>query len=271
MKISPSERVLYSNNPIAEVVCQLRVSRAKELGNSDLDTFRAGLPSGLYPVETEEQPFEILFQVAGSDPATVPAAAPAPKIFHHSSEDAVWRISACSDFIALACTRYSSWNDFQPRMHAAVEAFARCYPAATPTRLGLRYKDVIEREPLGLGRVPWSELVKPFLLGPLLPGALSDTEVPADDEVGSFLQQSIIKLDDCMLLLQSSLLTSVDANRRAFLIDADFFIEGDLDQSMLRDAQVLHEALEQLHNNAGALFRRGITEKLHHALGPSSI
>ncbi|WP_322061987.1 TIGR04255 family protein [Paraburkholderia sp. J63] len=271
MKIAPSNRVKYAHNPLAEVVCQLRFDRLVELDSSEPAEFQAALSNSTYPNRTVEQPVGISLHVATNGPVSVPQLpAPPARVFQFAAADSSWRVSLCSDFVALSTNRYESWDDFQPRMLELVEIFAKCYSGAVPKRLGLRYKDVIERESLGLADTPWHELVKPFLLGPLAPGALSDDSPPDEGEIGNLLLQSRLKLEDCMLLLQSTLLRSIDGGRQAFLIDGDFFTEDATCLEMLRDATVFRGALDKLHNNAGALFQRCITGKLHNALSPES-
>lgn len=269
MKISHSERVQYENNPLAEVICQIRFHRLDELNTSEPTDFSVALASQGYSFSGQEQISEITFAISANGQQV--GAGPSPRfIFHYTSGDGHWRVSVCSEFVALSCNRYSNWSDFLPKMVVATRLFAECFPKAEPSRVGLRYKDVIERESLGLGDAKWHELVKPFLLGPLTPGALADGEVPLDGDVGNMLSQTLLQLDDCRLLLQSAILLSLDKNKRAFLIDADFFEEGDLTPAHLHDEKTLSSCLEKLHTNAGSLFRRCITEKLHAALRPGT-
>jgi uncharacterized protein (TIGR04255 family) len=166
----------------------------------------------------------------------------------------------------LSCFSYQSWDVFYPKFLSLAKCFFANRTEVQPTRLGLRYKDLIEREPLGLDGCAWHELIAPFLLGPLAPNSLADEQVADESDVINFLAQSQFKLDDAMLLLQSSLLATADNERRAFLIDADFYHEGSIQQEVLNDSDLLLKQLESLHSNAGALFRRGITERLHDAL-----
>ncbi|MGE0964716.1 TIGR04255 family protein [Ralstonia pseudosolanacearum] len=269
MKISHSARVQYENNPLAEVICQIRFRRLSELDSTEPASFSAALGEQGYSLSGKEQINEITFEMSESV-QQFGAGKPPRSIFHFASSDANWRISVCSEFVALSCVRYTNWSDFLPRMTAVARTFAACFPYTIPTRVGLRYKDVIEREALDLHGAQWHELVNPFLLGPLMPGALADGEVPLDGDVGNMLSQTLLQLDDCRLLLQSAILMSVDGHKRAFLIDADFFDEGDLAPGHLHEEDALSRCLEKLHNNAGSLFRRCITEKLHAALRPRS-
>ena len=74
-----------------------------------------------------------------------------------------------------------------------------------------------------------------------------------------------------MLLLRSSLLTSIDGSKKAFLIDAEFFYDKNLEIDLLSNRDTLLSRLKTLHENAGALFRRSITERLHDALRPRPV
>lgn len=267
MKIQEYIRVRYANNPIAEVVCQARFPSLPAFTDSLPEPLKIRLADLGYTKESKEQSFSIALTIGAG-------AQNAPKllnIFHFDSEATQHRVSICSDFIALTCTKYSSWDDFRPHFVNAYQTLGDYLAQATPTRLGLRYKDLIERESIGLDDAPWSDLIAPFLLGPLALYSLSDQQATADDSLTTFVSQATIRLDDCMLLLQSSLLRSMDGDRTAFLIDSDFFVEASDNQTLSGKREDLSEALTRLHTNAGSLFRRSITEKLHNALGPTTI
>lgn len=268
MKISPTPRVIYKKNPLAEVVCQIRFERVTTLSGFSGQFYNALSALG-YANKSEEISYNVVIdtlQQQVPEPRTVAS----DTIVHLTKENDAWRVSISPEFLAFTCSNYRDWNGFLPEVVQVVELFSQSVNVPlVVTRLGLRYKDVIEREALGLAHVPWHELINPFLLGALALGALSDDESFDEEGVESQLSQSLLKLDDCKLLLQSSLLTSVINATKAFLIDADFFHELAGDEVLLRGGERLEGMLETLHVNAGALFRRGITEKLHGALGPT--
>lgn len=268
MKIAAlPKRVVYENNPLAEVVCQIRFERLGDFGDAERAALKAEFAAAGYSNYGEEVAVSFVQQVGpvGSTQAHLTKV----HVSSFISDDGFWRIGVCPEFVALTCVKYSSWHDFLPRLQVAVNAFISKHPAIKPTRIGLRYKDLIEREQLGLEGVAWHELIRPFLLGPLSPNALAEGQTPADADVGTFLSQTLLKLDDeAMVLLQSSLLTAADGKRRAFLIDADFFNEGVSVADIVTKPDLMRARLEGLHANAGALFYRGITERLHNALHP---
>lgn len=271
MKIQTYDRVQYDHNPLAEVICQVRFPFAHSLSDAVPDNLLSSLATLGYTERSEEQVFSISIAFPPQAQAEAPQnRVPISKIFHFASVSEAFKVSICADFVALSCTKYLNWEDFRPRFLAAYKVVLDAINPAYPVRIGLRYKDVIERESLGLDGVAWSELIKPFLLGPLGACALSEDKSNAEDSVAAFITQATIRLDECDLVLQSALLRSADGDRAAFLIDSDFFAENG-DPECYKDDEQLVSLLAHLHNHAGSLFRRGITETLHAALGPRPI
>lgn len=269
MRIEAFDRVEYEHNPLAEVVCQVAFEQLESLTD---DTFNALRPifAGMGYSETQQigmtvgLPAGIVVAGSGGEPQIRQQV----RVDHFGTADGAWKVSVSPDFIALTCLKYSRWTDFLPRMLAAGRAFGGLCPTVSPVRLGLRYKDVVEREALGLEGTPWHELIEPFLLGPLAPNALANGQTPSEDEIENFVSQCVLKLDNSMAFLQSALLRSIDGARRAFMIDSDFFNATELEPDLLTNSELLEARLHALHQNAGALFHRGITKTLHNALRP---
>jgi uncharacterized protein (TIGR04255 family) len=271
MKIQSYDRVQYNHNPLAEVICQVRFPYAPSLSDAIPESILSSLAALGYTERSEEQVFSISIAIPPQAQAETPLnRQPTSKIFHLATASEAFKVSICADFVALSCNKYLSWEDFRPRFIAAYKVVRDAINPAFPVRIGLRYKDVIEREPLGLDGVAWSELIKPFLLGPLGACALSDDKSNSEDSVAAFVTQATLRLDECDLVLQSALLRSAEGDRTAFLIDSDFFADNNDPECYKEDEQLL-ALLGHLHNHAGSLFRRGITETLHAALGPRPI
>lgn len=268
MKIVPSQRVEYKNNPLAEVVCQVRFERINEFASSLPKTIESDLIAQGYSVTTTEETLHLSVPLAHTDGSQPFAQKTSLKIFQFEEPNREWKVSVCSEFIAVTCLRYTRWNDFLPRMLRCVSMFNASIPAAKLIRIGLRYKNVIEREAIGLAGTPWQELIDGSLLGPLGCSRLFDDDRVDESSIPVFFSQTSMQLDDCGVLLQSALLHSQNGDRKAFLIDADFYIDSDIDQDRMRSPDKLGSDLDRLHSSTGALFRRVITEKLHHALGP---
>lgn len=266
MKIKQSPRVFYKNNPLVEVLCQIRFDRVLSLVNSAPEAFQRKF-SDKYPHLKVEQVANFQVTFGGGQALENSAQAAAPPIYHFFSKDRTFKVSVNAEFLTVGCEVYERWEIFRESVLEVVNGFLEIYPEAVPRRVGLRYKDLIVRESLGLTGVPWSKLLTPFVAGIFSVDDFFEVPPTLEDE-GKIQQaaQATLELDECGLLVQSALLRSSDGKAQsAFLIDSDFFRESP--RYELSNASI-PENLEALHSNADALFRRCITEVLHHALGP---
>jgi uncharacterized protein (TIGR04255 family) len=273
MKIKQSDpkRVVYKHNPLVEVLCQIRVERVLRLDTGAPDAFQQKF-AAKYPKLIEEQVASFQVVVGPGQPGAVdqlptPAAA---KIYHFISADERTKVSVSADFVSFSCEVYERWESFKEQALEAFFGFLEIYPEAAPARIGLRYKDLIVRENLGLQGTPWSQLLTPFVSGVFaVEDFLEEPLTVADEARIQQASQATLRLDECGLLVQSTMLRSAYAEpQTAFLIDSDFF--RDSSSYDLRPGKT-SENLEALHGNAYALFRRCITETLHNALGPTPI
>ena len=270
MKIAPTPRVIYGKNPLAEVVCQIRFQRL-DLPATALEQLQQSLEGRGYSQRHNESSVNVVIETLQESAPPVPRIVDGDNIHHFSQPDGSSKVSISHEFIAFTSTNYRSWDGYLPELLQAVTDFNNEVGTLAVTRIGLRYRDVIERSVLGLEGTPWHELINPFLLGPLANDALCEEGELDEDAFESQVSQCLMRLDGCSLLLQTSLLTSVADASKAFLIDADFFHEMDSNEecgNAATSSKELVALLETLHSNAGALFRRAITEKLHDALSP---
>ena len=269
MKIKPSKRVKYDNNPLIEVLCQVRFDRISELEHGGPEAFQRKF-AHKYPKPIVENVATFQVVIGGGQPLEgVPQTTSAP-IHHFLSEDQKVKVSVNAEFVTFSCEEYGRWEDFKRNALEAIEGFLEIYPQAVPRRIGLRYKDLIVRERLGLTGRPWSELVTPFVAGIFAVDDFFEAPPTVDDEAHiQQASQATLQLDECGLLVQSAMLKSADgAAQSAFLIDSDFFRESP--KYGLSNAEISND-LEALHANADALFRRCITKVLHDALGPNDL
>jgi uncharacterized protein (TIGR04255 family) len=269
-------RVLYQNNPLVEVICQARFRRSEIL--TPPEGFLTDLATAGYSKTFSLAPINIQVNVAGQGAGGIEhhIAVPAPEVgglhsFNCTTEDDNWTVSFNAENLSLSCKNYTTWSEFRPRFIEAQKLYGKWYPQSKAVRLGLRYKDVIDREKLGLVQKQWHSLIQPFLLGALSVGVFADGETIPESRVSGCLTQAIVALDDCSLTLQTALLRAVsDQSKTAFLIDSDFSKNSEEILDLAYSDDILNSSLEALHENAGAMFRRVITEELHGALGPIS-
>ena len=265
MKIKSTERVIYSKNPLVEVVCQIRFSPLLQLQEESPRSFQEQFCVTHYPILeiTGEQNVSIRLDALRNENVEAKQSKVA-SIYHFYSPDKKWKLSVSSVFITLTCYEYERWEIFSAKFYEAVEAFFRIYPVKFCERVGLRYRDIIEREKLGLTQVPWKNLLHPYVTGffaadDMIKGGLLDEE-----NVISQVNQSVLKLEDCGLLLNIGLLFNPEDKTTAFMIDSDYHVENLIELT----ASNIETTCTSLHNNAGGFFRHCITPQLHAALDP---
>lgn len=269
MKIKQFDRVIYQNNPLVEVVCQVTFRRNAAIEGDRLAQLRDSPIGQDYPVfESNEQ--AAVQVIVGDQGKTEAKSTALPTLFHMSSADGEWKISVCSDYLALSARNYLTWNEFLPRFRLAFQNLTERYGFPSINRVGLRYRDVIERETIGLAGVRWSDLLSDFVLGPIGANKVEEESAFAEHDVQQHNSQSLIRFAGTKVLLQAGLLYAVeDSSRHAFMLDSDFHEQWDGAEDPPRSEQELDAVLDNLHGNAGALFRACIKEKLHDALGPT--
>ncbi len=255
-----SPRVLYDNNPLELVICQLRYPTILRIDAEPPAAFQDAI-RGRYP---------LLRQTSGpSLPAELPpevkalvgrlSPGPAETAYDFTSDDERWTIGLTRDFIALTTRRYERWQEFKDRLRELLQVFAEQYHPAFFGRVGLRYRDVITPSALGLEGQAWSEMLQPQIAGELVNPQVAQAAEQCTREL-------TLKLEpEGRVHIQHGIAERSDTKERTYLIDADFFTE---ERTSLEDA---YNKLDNFNRHAGRLFRWCITEQLHTALGPNPI
>jgi len=264
MAFEKAERVIYKNNPLIQVICQLRFPRIlsiNEKAPADFqDSIRKDYPVYAVAVEQEQQ----LTIEAAKDPAPKVIQGERINNYSFSSADDIWRINLTSTFLSLSTSRYTRWEDFCSHLKKPLDALNAVYSPAFYERIGLRYVDAYCRSALNLdANMPWTELIKPFALGFL------SSEIAV--EVKGYSSTSDINLGNgAMARVVASMGFVGNAvfqqnPELSFIVDSDFFYDS---KKAISELEV---SLDNLHNHANNLIRSIITEKLHEAMEPESI
>jgi uncharacterized protein (TIGR04255 family) len=250
-----SERIVFEQNPLAEVICQLTFPTILAIA--------AESPSGFQELIREHYP---IYERAGLNlppgASEIISQFPIPigiDIVTHRflTEDRSCQVALNRDFIAVTVNNYERWEDFQATLGEAKTAFENAYRPAFYTRLGLRYRDVVDRESLGLGDRPWSALINPSVLGLL--GAEADIQ----RGIKAIRGEVIVELDEppgAAVKLSHGLGDQKEGGQ-SYVVDADWFVTGRNDPGEVMDV------LGRINRQAGDLFRWAITPELRNGLG----
>lgn len=247
------ERVVYDRAPLAEVVMQLRFPLLLALED------RA--PAQFQEMIINEYP---KLRILGGLQFTLgPGVAESQQVRQSKSyafENANTRqtVAISANSITLTTNNYPGWPDFSSSFFALLEKFLKCYKIHESNRIGLRFRNVIDLEAIGLVDKPWDDLVNIRFLGLFGSELLRDVDLTS---FGTFIQ---IKLNDIGMAIQTGLAAKVNSAYRPFVLDFDYFIEGD----MVIEVDEVGKQFNRLHSFSGPMFRSSITEDLHNALVP---
>ena len=266
MKIKSSEKFMYAKNPLIQVLAQIRFDRCQSLMSGPTEAQKRVFANSGFVTETIEQSASIQIEFGSNAGESTPPIAPIPIVFHYGAVDEQSKLSVCADFIAVSCTKYVDWTQFKSLLLPAFTGFAELNTHLKVNRVGLRYRDLIERENLGLQGVPWSELLAPIICGVFGAEDFFQDDLIEEAGVEQQVTQVLLNFRESKLLLQSALLRSTgEQPTQAVLIDTDFYRE--LPEKTA--SSMVGNIIESLHKNADAAFRCCIKEKLHVAFGPT--
>lgn len=252
-------RCIYRINPLADVICQLRFPEILTIAANPpvefQEAIRAEFPQFL---RRQETPAPKLTGTPGNlslqnQPATIN--------YQFTSADGVWRVNLTSRFISLACSKYTRWEDFAGHMDKPLAAFIQIYKPAYFERIGLRYLNFISRFDLRLEGTPFSQLISPCYLGPLMEEDVNETSASrcsVDAEI-SIRGGCRVKLHAGPGLVKRN---GKQEQEVKFIFDQDLYMPGQVPVNLSAGA------LQILHSQANAIFRNAITDTLHKAMEP---
>lgn len=263
MPFPESPRVFYKDNPLAEVICQLRFPIILRISTDQLASFQDRIRDD-YPLYEPDEPMSKFPQLAKEFTAFMEQLnlpkMPGEITHKFYNKDKSRHVAIAQNFLAIAESKYHDWNSFREEMTKVEQVIKELYNPSFYTRIGLRYQDIISRDKLGLNNEDWSTLLKPYIIAEL-----------GDERVSSSLEsiqtRSVFQIPDIQgarVNLNHGIIINATTDEKCYIIDADFFIE---DKEGLNEPFTILDGFNKL---AGRLFRWAITDKLHEAMGPEN-
>jgi uncharacterized protein (TIGR04255 family) len=253
MPFPASPRVVYENNPLVEVICQLRFPPILRIDAEPPAQFQDRIRTQ-FPLLEEKSALGIPDEIANVFAMEMKTT----KNYHFNSTDGEWTVNLTRDFFALTARRYKRWEEFREHLATPLEAFITLYTPVYFTRVGLRYRDLIKRSTLRLAQRPWEDLLEPHILGPL---AKPEVSRHTDLQRSEFR----IALTEGVGTVHVRHGLHRDGEEPCYVIDCDFYNDS---QTGTGDA---YARLDHFKRRAGRLFRWCIKESLHRAMGPREI
>ena len=264
MPFPPASRVIYQNNPLDRVICQLRFPPILKIDTeipaefqnrirnqfpnfSETLGFKVELPDAMKGAI----PPEILEQVTQSS---------GKKNYEFISEDGHWKINLTRTFMALTAYKYKRWEEFKEKLSTLLYSLIDIYAPSYYSRIGLRYVNVINRSVLHLEDVSWSELLQPYILGLVGSSELHNhiKGLECKYEVGLSDGESVARI--VTMFVQAT-----KNNETCFMIDNDFFSEN---KTTIESAI---DKLDYFNERSSRLIQWCITKRLHQAMEPQTL
>jgi uncharacterized protein (TIGR04255 family) len=260
MAFPDAPRVLYDLNPLDEVISRFRFPAVLRIDAEPPAAFQDHL-RGEYPryrVRPSVQPPTGLPDEVATLFAREVAAGGQTHEF--ASADELWTVSLTRNSLSLTCGRYERWEVFSGRLQLPLRALGEVYRPNPFERVVLRYRDLIRRSRLGLQEVPWAELLRPWLVGPLADPAIADAVEHTVHEMLVHLPDDLGHLD-----ARYGIVSADDPPELCYGIDAAFLCEQPLE---LADALA---RLDAFNAQARLFFRWCIQDRLHQAMRPQPL
>jgi uncharacterized protein (TIGR04255 family) len=247
-------RVIYAKNPLIEVVGAIVFPPILSLIQEPPSAFQQGVADDYPLVEYTHTTATEAF--AASEKAASPFVV---RNYSFFSVDKAWRVSLESNLLALTTSKYTSWSEFKARFAVIVGTAIATYRIGLITRLGLRYRDVIDRDGLGLGSASWKELIRPEFFGTV---DFFTEEFDRNPPISLSIQLAIPPGQ-----VRIGVTTAINQERKtaALLIDTDCFAE----ETFPGDSETLMKRADELNQFTGRIFQACITDRLHYALEPT--
>ena len=254
----------YRNNPIEEVICQFRFPPILKIGTTTpaefQDCIRTQFP--LYQAQDALPPIpnqvrEMLSQVGVENLL----GSQLPRVHQFATEDGASDVSLQTDSITLRVIDYERWDAFREQLESIERSFRTIYKPQFYSRVGLRYRDVIVREKLGLDDVAWSELLNDDLVG--FAGHEESSKLVTF--ATAIVQMNLPEIEDALLTMQHGFQGQSEELPSAYFIDTDIAIEK------RTNPDDVFPLLDQFNRTTGNIFRWAVSDTLRDAMGCNPI
>jgi len=261
MPFPTTKRVKFHSNPLVEVVCQLNF--LGKLYNSEEGFSKEA--SLLHDKLKTELPF---FNKAKTvsveiDSANQNVNKTEIDVFEFASDDQKYKLVISPDSLALVTTDYNGWEAFSKLLEFTLKNLNDYPVTKTFKRVGLRYKDVIQRSQLDIDlSTSWSELLNDNITCLLR----SDDIANQIKGIQTNFTMSLPDIDKrSHMNANYGLVSHADTKEICFLIDSDFYVEGEINN----DSST--EFLDAFNIKSRNFFQWCIKEQLYRNLKPEEI
>jgi uncharacterized protein (TIGR04255 family) len=248
------DRVIFDNNPLIEVICQLRFPTLLRLESEPPASFQERIRDRFPEVERDRGglPPQVPDQILKALGAALPQGA-----YSFLTRDKTSKVSLGSGSISMSTSKYVTWDEFSADLNLAVSALVEIYAPSFFERIGLRYRNVIQRSTLRLEDQPWSNLLTKSVAGELTDEALCEGISGLQKTVRCQLSEAGDHVN-----FQHGFVQINNEPETCYLLDFDYHLDGQVDSGAAQDI------ISRLHGYSGDAFQWCIADPLRLALHP---
>lgn len=248
-----SERVVYPHNPLIEVVFEIKFAEIKT-SEGKYEAFKSPLNERFVDFEVN-QITDLEVEISGHEQPLIKQNQ--KEVLSAFDKNKVWSINLTKNTMSISTKKYNNWEEFKETVQASLASLTKTYNVKVYSRLGLRYRNIIDKVNLELDKYSWNELISDELIG-----ILDHLDQPDDDfvENNNIFRLKISQAHDFVRVNHGFIYNK--ENRKAYAIDSDFSHQKE--QEVDNDSII--RRLELYHSGAGQLFRWGTKDILHKRL-----
>lgn len=213
-KLTPQTHEVYPRNPLIAVIADLRFHPILKVADRVAD-FQDRVRAA-YPLFQESNQQLINLQPMGA------VQVRQDRVFSFHAEDRQATLTLATAAIILESRAHQKRDEVFRGAQLAVEALHDVYGAVSPTRLGLRYVNVVDKTTISrdLGKpVDWGSLItKQFLA---VPGGMTD-----EADSSFFAEITAPVVDAGAMTLRYGRLKDAKDNREKYQFDVDRYLNG---------------------------------------------
>lgn len=262
MKFKKFERVEYKKNTLFEVVFQARFPQIMTISTELPVEFQDTIRKIGYPESAEEEP-----RLPIEIPEDIRKTIAREKVYAFLSENADWKISLSKDFIALSCNGvYTNYKEFKDRLEKILDIFNKIYAPSYFTRVGLRYKNIINNSVLEKDNEINLRADIPKHIAPEFDEEFKD-ELTTFEKMTEYTDENGYKARVTHVFGKASgRLGKYQINEEySYIVDIDCFAEQKVRE--VKDALKLSDLFNETVRN---IFRWSIGESIHNTMGPKT-
>jgi uncharacterized protein (TIGR04255 family) len=260
MPFESKPRVRFNKNPLIEVVCQLVfIEPIKGIEESENLVQLHNLIKDKLPLFKKAKSVSLNVNTDNQSVSQIEAP-----LYEFSSLDESVKVTIEPVSISFVTTDYQSKEIFFNYISEVYNALKSLDLVSSFKRVGLRYRDVIQRSALGddLATTDWPELLREPLVSVFQVKNLSENILGSQSNFAIKLND----LDkDAIMNASFGIVSHAQTHEQCFMIDCDFYKEGFFEYDNAE------QFLSKANIKARDFFQWCIKPKLFAALGPESL